>query len=276
MDKKPGKGTRHSIVQKMLLVCMLCLPFSIALTQCSLPYAYAQQALGESITVQITGAAQPPGFLPALLTVHLYDTIVFVNQSAPAATYAIAAQDGSFASPAIAHGEQWAVTVNATGPHPYSVSSVSTMVGEIFVVANTVSLLPTPLPQAQATVNAALTAGKSPPDVTGLSPTMGQNGGGQSPFTPLLILIVILNSVLTVSLLSALTIWLLMRRRAAKKALLASLAGVGKAQQHDGELADSDQQETTKNKRRFFWQRRKDDDDDDDGDVELDMDDDEE
>src|SRR5947209_3591371 len=243
------------------------------------PYAHAQQAQqaqGESITVQITGAAQPPGFLPALLTVHLYDTIVFLNQSAPAATYAIAAQDGSFASPAIAHGEQWAVTVNATGPHPYSVSSVSTMVGEIFVVANTVSLLPTPLPQAQATVNAALTAGKSPPDVTGLS-TTGDQKGGQWPFTPLLILIVILNSVLTVGLLSALTIRLVMRRRAAKKALLASLAGVGKAQQHDGELADSDQQETTQNKRRFFWQRRKNnDDDDDDGDVELDMDDDEE
>lgn len=274
MGKESGKGTRHSNVQKLLLTCILCLPFSIIVTQLSLPYAHAQQAQGESIMVQITGAAQPPGFLPALLTVHLYDTVVFVNQSAPAATYAISAQDGSFASPAIAHGEQWAVTVNATGPHPYSVSSVSTMVGEIFVVANTVSLLPTPLPQAQATVDAALTAGKSPPDVTGLSTTIVQNGGGQSPFTPLLILIVILNSVLTISLLIALTLWFLMRRLAAKKALMASLEAVGRSQQHDGELADSSQQETIKSKRRFFWQRRKGDDDD--GDVELDMDDDEE
>ena len=269
MEQESGKGTRHSIMQKLLLVCMLCLPCSIALTQFSLPYAHAQQKQGESITVQITGATQPPGFLPALLTVHLYDTVVFVNQSAPAATYAIVAQDGSFASPAIVHGEQWAVTVNTTGPHPYGVSSMSTMVGEIFVVANTVPLLPTPLPQAQATVNAALTTGKSPPDVTGLSTALaGQNGGGQSPFTPLLILIVILNSVLTIGMLSALTTWLVMRRRAAKKALIASIEGSDKAQQHGGELADDSQQERPKSKRRFFWQRRKDDDEELDDDEE--------
>lgn len=120
-------------------------------------------AIGETTLVQITGPSQPPGFAPALLTVHLYDTVVFVNQSS--APHAVASTDGSFSSPAIPVGRQWRVTFSSLGAHEYhATDATQRMVGEILVVANSVSLLPTPVPQVEATVIALIKAGKHPPD----------------------------------------------------------------------------------------------------------------
>lgn len=126
------------------------------------PHVHAQ---GDSVTIQITGPGQPPGFSPALLTVHVNDTLVFVNQSAPPAAFAVSAADGGFSSPAIAPGAQWTVTFTSTGSHEYHEANNATrMVGEVLVVPNSVALLPTPNPEAEATVLAAIEAGRSPPD----------------------------------------------------------------------------------------------------------------
>lgn len=120
-------------------------------------------AIGETAIVQINGLAQPPGFSPALLTIHMYDTVIFINRTN--APYAVTADDGSFSSPAIPAGQQWRVTFSSTGGHSYHTTEApQRMIGEIVVVANTVSLLPTPVPQVEATVVAMIKAGKHPPD----------------------------------------------------------------------------------------------------------------
>ena len=121
------------------------------------------KAIGETTFVQITGPAQPPGFSPALLTIHLYDTVIFVNSSTT--PYAVTSTDGSFSSPAIPIGQQWRVTFSNLGAHEYhATQAAQSMVGEILVVENSVSLLPTPVPQVEATVIALIKAGKHPPD----------------------------------------------------------------------------------------------------------------
>ena len=123
------------------------------------------RAEGETATVQITGPLQPPGFSPALLTIHANDYVIFMNQSSPPATYAVAADDGSFSSPAIAPGKQWTVALNNPGAYEYhATSSPKKIVGEILVVAGSISLLPTPVPEISATAIALIEAGKTPPD----------------------------------------------------------------------------------------------------------------
>lgn len=105
-----------------------------------------------TITIEITGIASPPGFLPALLSVHVHDTVVFLNDANPAATYSVAATDQSFASPPIAPGQQWATTFTTPGVYDYTdPAHASQMYGELVVAPASVQLLPTPQPGAVAT-----------------------------------------------------------------------------------------------------------------------------
>ncbi|HEV2580259.1 MAG TPA: hypothetical protein VGT44_05350 [Ktedonobacteraceae bacterium] len=127
--------------------------------------AHAQAAQGDAYIVTILGNTQPPGYSPALLTVHVYDTVVFVNRSVPAASYAVIANDGSFSSPSIQPGQQWSVTFSSPGAFEYQESASSPrMTGVIVVAPASVPLLPAPLPAAQATAIAYVQAGKMPPD----------------------------------------------------------------------------------------------------------------
>lgn len=159
MRKFSATGILLSFV---LTIYNVCLPVDY------LAYPRIAQAAGEAVTIDITGPSQPPGFSPALLTVHVYDTVIFVNQSnqgSSNASYSIVADDGSFSSPMIARGKQWIVTFNTPGEHEYHTSTHSPhMVGVIIVVPNSVSLLPTPVPGIESTVIALVKAGKIPPD----------------------------------------------------------------------------------------------------------------
>jgi plastocyanin len=123
------------------------------------------QATGETTTIVIQGSTAPPGFSPSFLTIHVYDTVIFVNHSSPPANYAVSASDGSFSAPAIAPNQQWKVTFNSIGVHEFhSASAPQRMVGEILVVDNAVSLLPTSVPSVNATVVALIQSGHVPPD----------------------------------------------------------------------------------------------------------------
>lgn len=154
----------------MKKVCHLCLIVCIFLASLFFLFPYNVAAIGETTIVQITGPAQPPGFTPALLTIHEYDTVIFVNKSSTA--YALTAPDGSFSSPTIPIGQQWRVTFGSLGAHEYHANeSPQHMVGEILVVANTITLLPTPIPQVEATALAIIKAGKHPPDTIVLPTT---------------------------------------------------------------------------------------------------------
>src|SRR5579863_1259998 len=118
-----------SATYRRIILLLMTLVFSLYIALYPTHNAHAQ---GESFTVQITGTAQPPGFTPALLTLHVYDTVVFVNHAIPATTYAITADDGSFSSPAIAPGDQWSTTFVNVGAHDYhESSSTQRMVGEL-------------------------------------------------------------------------------------------------------------------------------------------------
>lgn len=142
--------------------------------------AYAERAQGDVAFVDITGSGQPPGFSPSLITVHMYDTVVFLNQSQPAVPYAVVANDGSFASPAIAPGQQWSLTVNSPGAFEYhEADSTPRMVGAIVVVDGATPLLPSPIPAAQATALSDIHAGQMPPDTVwqqGLTQQTTRNG----------------------------------------------------------------------------------------------------
>jgi len=136
----------------------------VLLSALSIPPQVAQAA-GETSTIVIQGATAPPGFSPSLLTIHISDTVVFVNRSAPAANYAVSAGDGSFSSPAITPNQPWKVTFNSVGVHEFRATSApQRMIGEILVVDNTVSLLPTSVPSVNATVVALIQSGHTPPD----------------------------------------------------------------------------------------------------------------
>lgn len=149
---------------------MLCVALFLALIAPCLGWllpqrVYAERAQGDVAFVDIMGSAQPPGFSPSLITVHLYDTVEFLNQSQPAVPYAVVADDGSFASPAIAPGQQWNFTVNSPGAFEYhEVDSTPRMVGAIVVVDGATPLLPSPIPAAQATALSDIHAGQMPPD----------------------------------------------------------------------------------------------------------------
>ncbi len=126
-------------------------------------FPHPAAAIGDTTVVQIVGPAQAPGFSPALLTIHQYDTVIFVNKTTT--PYALSTSDNSFSSPAIPAGQRWRTTFSGLGAHEYHTTQSSQhMAGEILVVANSISLLPTPVPQIEATVLAIIKAGKHPPD----------------------------------------------------------------------------------------------------------------
>lgn len=241
--------------------CWILLLFILASGTLFLP-GQTSYAEGETIPVAITGSAQPPGFSPAFVTVHLYDTVVFVNQSVPAASYALTSDDGSFASPIIAHGSQWSVTLNTLGPHAYRIAGSSAAIGELFVVANTVPLLPTPVPAVQGIVSAAVMAGKNPPDTVILPTPTPQTRIKQSqnilPFTPfttvIVLTVVILDSLLTLTLAFILLIRGLRRRKVVQE----------NEQIQNGNVQQTIEREhVVKQKRRFAWIRTRHNDEDD-------------
>lgn len=144
--------------------CLAILSFLAFGILLSLPIG-TTHAQGETATIQIVGPAQSPGFLPPILTVHVFDYVIFSNQALPAASYSIAADDGTFSSPAIASGKQWAVTFTTPGTYEYhDTANPPHMVGVIIAVASSVTLLPVPSSDVEATAIALVQAGKTPPD----------------------------------------------------------------------------------------------------------------
>lgn len=163
---------------------------------CLIPLTLAK-AQGNNATVQILGPLQPPGFSPALLTVHVNDYVTFVNQSSPPATFTIASDNGQFSSPALAPGKIWTITLSNPGAYEFhDAATPPHMVGEIIVVPDTISLLPTPEPGVAATALALIESGKTPPDTIALvtpSPTPGtiQRLPSSRSSTPINILVVV-------------------------------------------------------------------------------------
>jgi plastocyanin len=150
-------GTRSGASGRRLVPICMCLFYSIMsgifVTHCARALA-SSPARGDTITVQINGTAQAPGFFPDFLTLHVNDTVVFINQALPSSKYAISADDGSFASPVIAPGGRWSYTFVDKGAHVYRETTYPQhMVGELLVVDSAVRLLPTPNPFAEATFN---------------------------------------------------------------------------------------------------------------------------
>lgn len=152
----------------------------------------------DSITVQITGSGQPPGFSPAFLTLHVNTTVIFINHGLPAKSYTLHADDGSFSSPPISPGGRWTITFHTPGSHTYrDTSATQSMVGELLVVNTGVSLLATPDPRVEATVTALIKNGQNPPD-TIIIPTPRHTAPPPSnSLIPLIILIVGLSVSLT-------------------------------------------------------------------------------
>ncbi|HLW03623.1 MAG TPA: hypothetical protein VKT82_33560 [Ktedonobacterales bacterium] len=154
---------RRSCLLTLAGIC--CLVAGMALT--SFPRPEVAHAEANTITIQITGISRPSGFLPALLTVPVNATIVFVNTALPLATYSVVATDQSFASPPIAPGQQWAMTLSTPGVYDYTDPAYSSqMFGELVVVSASAQLIPTPQPGAMATAitqdQAALTQVSTP------------------------------------------------------------------------------------------------------------------
>lgn len=149
---------KHLTLYFTLAACL------INLCLCLLPFASAR-AQGSNTTVQILGPLQPPGFFPALLTIHTNDYITFVNQSSPPATFTIASDNGQFSSPALAPGKMWTIALSNPGAYEFHDAGTSPrMVDEVIVVPNAISLLPTPEPGIAATALALIESGKTPPD----------------------------------------------------------------------------------------------------------------
>ncbi len=166
-------------------------PFSRVYALAALP------ARGDTITVQINGLSQAPGFFPDFLTLHVNDTVVFVNQALPISNYTVSADDGSFSSPTIAPGGKWSFTFVSKGSHVYRDTTYpQRMIGELLVVDSGVRLLPTPNPFAEATVIAAIKSGQNPPDTLNL-PVHVATPTASSP-VPFILLIVVISGALIV------------------------------------------------------------------------------
>lgn len=104
----------------------------------------AAHAASSGATIRITGPARPPGFYPDILTVHVNDTVTFVNNAYPAATFTLQADNGSFTSLPIAPNQQWTTHFSAAGTYSFhTLGHPTAMVGAIIVVASSVALLPT-------------------------------------------------------------------------------------------------------------------------------------
>lgn len=208
---------QHHILYFTFAICLinLCLCFS--------PLA-SVRAQGSNITVQMLGPLQPPGFFPALLTVHVNDYITFINQSSPPATFAIASDNGQFTSPALAPGKIWTIALSNPGTYEFHNAGASPrMVSEVIVVPDTISLLPTPAPGVAATALALIGSGKTPPDnlalitptpISGTAQTVSSSGGS----IPIKLLAVVGLALLILALLIA-TILLVrrVRRRRARR-----------------------------------------------------------
>src|SRR5438874_13784847 len=89
---------------KRLLV--LALPLAAALT-------VAAAAGGATKTIQVT----KNGFTPGSVTVNLGDTVTWHN--ADTKTHQVVADDGAFASPALAAGASWSYTAQKSGSFSY-------------------------------------------------------------------------------------------------------------------------------------------------------------
>ncbi len=150
--------SRLSVTWIALLGTLLCALVALVTPIPSYSASAAPASNTGTATVRITGVDRPPGFVPDLLTIHTGDTVVFVNVATPASNYSIAASDQSFASPAIAAGQQWSHVFTHIGQVEYTAPAhASLMVGLITVVAASTPLLPTPQPAARATAIAQLT-----------------------------------------------------------------------------------------------------------------------
>jgi plastocyanin len=146
------------------------------------------------ITIQINGPARSPGFFPDFLTIHVNDTVAFVNKALPANDYSVVAVDGSFTSPPIASNQRWLIKFTSPGTHEYRSLATSTqMVGQLLVVDTSVILLPTPNPLIEATVLAAI-KNRQPlaetPVLSQLKPRVTTTSSGTSSFFLVLPLII--------------------------------------------------------------------------------------
>jgi plastocyanin len=198
---------RHSIILVFI--------FLVCSTRCyaySFPGALATFSKGEIITIQINGSAQPPGFSPAFLTLHVNDTVAFINHALPAKSYTLSADDGSFSSPSIPSNGQWTITFHTLGSHTYrDTSSASTMVGELMVVATNVHLLATPDPLVEATVITFIKNGQNPPDTIIITTHKHATTSSSGSLIPMLILVVGIS--ISATLLTILGITLYRRHR---------------------------------------------------------------
>jgi len=173
-------------VSLMVFVFLICSTHSYA---AALPGASTAHPKAEIVTIQIGGP--PPGFSPAFLTLHVNDKVVFVNHAFPARSHTLSANDGSFSSPPIPAGGQWAITFHAPGSHTYrDTSATSTMIGELMVVAQNIQLLATPDPLVEATAITFIRNGKNPPDTITIRTYKHAIASSSSSLIPRLILIV--------------------------------------------------------------------------------------
>ena len=196
-----------AIIVFISLVCSTrCYAYSFPITPTA---AFSKEDL---VTIQINGSTQPPGFSPAFLTLHINDKVVFINHALPARSYTLTADDGSFSSPPIPSGGQWAITFHTLGSHTYrDTSSLSTMVGELLVVATNIHLLATPDPLVEATVITFIKNGQNPPDTIIITTPKHATPSSSGSLIPMLILIV--GITISATLLSILGITLYRRHR---------------------------------------------------------------
>jgi plastocyanin len=197
----------YSII--MVFVFLVC---SIHCYAAPFPGATAAFSKEEIVTVQINGQAQPPGFSPAFLTLHINDKVVFINHALPARSYTLSADDGSFSSPPIPSGGWWTITFHTLGSHTYrDTSSTSTMVGELLVVDKTIHLLATPDPFVEATVITFIKNGQNPPDTIIITTHKHGTASSSDSLIPMVILIVGIS--ISATLLSILGITFYRRRQ---------------------------------------------------------------
>jgi plastocyanin len=163
------RQSRQGLAHLLRLHIAVCLTLLFGLTWGMLISPYHVLAAGKTTTIHITGASHPPGFRPSLVSVHVGDSIVFLNDAQPPETYTIIATDQGFVSASILPGQQWAVTFTDPGTHEYQAQGISqTMAGAIIVTPASVRLLPTPDPGAVGTqiaiiqTNQAQSRGSSP------------------------------------------------------------------------------------------------------------------
>lgn len=207
---------RHHTLYFTIAVCLtnLCLYM--------LPFA-SVRAQGSNTTIQILGPLQPPGFFPALLTIHSNDYITFINQSSPPATFTIASDNGQFSSPALAPGKVWTIALSNPGTYEFhDAGSSPRMVGEVIVVPNAISLLPSPEPGVAATALALVEAGKTPPDNLALvtptptpstAPALSSSSGSTPSRLPMIVGIVLLILALLIGVILLIRRLRLRRRR---------------------------------------------------------------